>query len=184
MMQHQMERSSLQALEAFIMYTVTKISMVMSIFLSLLPASLAEAASQSSPLDSDTVWIEVSGQIPGFTHAKLTSYLARKMQDDTGAPWHFAVLEPGAEHAPNRVAWSFTTLRKVWEGGVHNGFPTPTNSVTYISAEVKLYLNDSYQMTFNTHPSVGSGSDDKVLSEMVHNVSHALFVANKPGGMP
>jgi hypothetical protein len=150
-----------------------------AIILSFVLTGFAEAATPSS-FDSGTVVIEVSGKVPGFTQEQLAVYLARKMQEETAAHWHFAAGEPGVEHASNRVVWSFKTLRKVWEGGVHNGFPAPTNSVTYLRAEVKLYLKGAYQMTMDTHPSVGSGADDKALSEMVHDATHALFVENKP----
>ncbi len=158
---------------------MARIFLTTAIIFSFILSDIAGAAPQSSALDSNTVVIEVSGKVPGFTQAQLATYLARKMQEETAAPWHFAAGEPGVEHAPNRVVWSFKTLRKVWEGGVHNGFPAPTNSVTYLRAEVKLYLNGAYQMTMDTHPSVSGGSDDKALAEMVHNVSHALFIENK-----
>ena len=47
-------------------------------------------------------------------------------------------------------------------------------------AEVKLYLNNAYQMTFSTHPTVGKELDDRELVKMVHDVTYALFVINKP----
>jgi len=52
--------------------------------------------------------------------------------------------------------------------------------VTYLTAEVKLYLNNAYQMTFSTHPTVGKELDDRELVKMVHDVTYALFVINKP----
>jgi hypothetical protein len=158
---------------------MAKIFLTTAIILSFMLTGFAEAATPPS-LDSGTIVVEVSGRVPGFTQAQLATYLARKMQEESPAPWHFAAGKPGEETAPNRVVWSFKTLRKVWEGGVHNGFPAPTNSVTYLRAEVKLYLKGAYQMTMDTHPSVGSGADDKALSEMVHEAAHALFVENKP----
>jgi hypothetical protein len=77
------------------------------------------------------------------------------------------------------VVWSFKTLRVEWKGGSHKGFPSPTHSVSYVSAEVKLYLKDVYQMTMLAQPSVSGGWNDKALSGMVHNVAHTLFVDNK-----
>ena len=52
--------------------------------------------------------------------------------------------------------------------------------MSYVRAEVRLYLNHAYQMTMLTEPSVSGGSNDTVLSDMVHNVAHTLFVENKP----
>ena len=59
------------------------------------------------------------------------------------------------------------------------GSPGQTTSITYLKAEVKLYLKGSYQMTMDSHPSVSNGADDKVLSEMVRNVTHVMFVENR-----
>ncbi len=144
-------------------------------------ANLAEADTPATATtESRTIMVDVSGKVPGFTQDQLSAFLARKMQEETSSSWHFVEGKPGEEAYPNRVVWSFKSLRKVWEGGTHNGFPAPTNSVTYLRAEVKLYLKGSYQMTMDTHPSVGSGADDKALSEMVHSAAHALFIENKP----
>ena len=74
----------------------------------------------------------------------------------------------------------FKTLRVEWKGRPHRGFPSPAHSEAYLSAEVELYLKNAYQMTTLTQPTVGGGSDDRALSEMVHNVAHILFVENKP----
>ena len=160
---------------------ITKIFLITAIILSLILPGIAEAATPpSSSLDSNTIAIEVSGNVPGFTQAQLASYLARKMQDENAVSWHFAAERQGEEPTPNRLVWSFKTLRTVWKGGSHKGFSSPTYVETYLRTEVKLYLKGAYQMTMDTHPSVSSGPDDKALSEMVHNVSHALFVQNKP----
>jgi hypothetical protein len=138
----------------------------------------AAAAPSSSP-DPDTVVIEVSGYVPGFTQQELAAWLARKMQDEVAAPWHFAAEKPGEKTAPNKVVWSFSVLKKVWKGGMHNGFPGQTNSVSYLGAEVKLYLKGVYQMTMDTHPSVSNGPNDEALSQMVHEAAHALFIKNR-----
>jgi hypothetical protein len=76
--------------------------------------------------------------------------------------------------------WSFKTLRTVWKGSAHRGFTSPANSETYLSAEVKLFLNDTYQMTTIAHPSVTGGYDEKALSEMAHEVAHTIFIENDP----
>jgi hypothetical protein len=152
-----------------------------AIILPFILTDVAEAATPpSSSLDSQTVVVEVLGNVPGFTQTQLATYLALKMHEATAAPWQFSAGQPGTAPAPNRVVWSFKTMRVEWKGGSHKGFPSPTHSVSYVSAEVKLYLNNTYQMTMLTQPSVSSGSDDRVLSEMVRNVAHTLFVENKP----
>jgi hypothetical protein len=159
---------------------MTKIFLVAAIILSFILMDIAEAAPSSS-LGSDAIVIKVSGDdVPGFTKAQLATYLARKMQEEVAAPWQFAAGKPRGETVPNRVVWSFKTLRTVWNGGSHNGFPAPINSVSYLRAEVKLYLKGAYQMTMDTHPSVSTGPDDKALSELVYDATHALFVENKP----
>jgi len=159
---------------------VRKTSVGMAIVLPVVLANVTDAAKPSSAsLDSHTVVIEASGNVPGFTHAQLAAFLALRMHEETATPWEFLAAQPGAAPAPNRVVWSFKTLRTEWKGGSHKGFPSPTSSVTYLSAEVKLYLNSTYQMTMSTRPSVSGRSDDRALMEMVHNVAHGLFVENK-----
>ncbi len=156
---------------------MAKIFLTAAIIFSLAMANVAEAATSNV---APEIVIEVSGEVPGFTHEKLVTYLAGKMHEEVAAPWHFAAGKPGDGHAPNRITWSFKVLREVWKGGSHSGFPSPANSETYLRAEVKFYVKDVYQMTVDAHPSVTGGADDKVLSEMVHQAAHALFVENKP----
>jgi hypothetical protein len=102
------------------------------------------------------------------------------LQEENLAPWRFVEGVSGSENFPNRVVWLFKTLRKVTKGRGFMGSPGQTNSITYIKSEVKLYIKGTYQMTMDTHPSVSNGADDKVLSDMVHNAAHVLFVENKP----
>ena len=154
---------------------VCRACVITAIILPFILTNVTEAARS----DSQIVVVEVLGHIPGFTQTQLATYLALKMHEET-APWQFSVRQPGAAPAPNRVVWSFKTLRSEWKGGSHKGFPSPTHSVSYVSAEVKLYVNNAYQMTVLAEPSVSGGSDDKGLSEMVHNVAHTLFVENQP----
>jgi hypothetical protein len=84
----------------------------------------------------------------------------------------------GSDSFPNRVVWLFKPLRKVTKSRGFMGAPGQTSSITYLKTEVKLYVKGSYQMTFDAHPSVSNEADDKVLSEMVRNVTHILFVDN------
>lgn len=159
-----------------------RISRITVIILPVILTDAATAAAALSPSpDSNTVVVEASGNVPGFTPAQLTTYLARRMHEETPSPWQFSARRPGGASAPNRVVWSFKALHVEWKPGAHKGFPAPTNSVTYLSAEVKLYLKDKYQMTMITQPSVSGGSDDAAVAEMVHNVAHSLFVQNEPG---
>ncbi len=142
---------------------------------------VAGAATRAAPaLNRYTVVVEASGNVPGFTATELASYLAGRLHEDAPAPWQFSAAKPSMEPAPNRVVWAFKTLRKDWKGGSHRGFPSPTNSASYLSAEVKLYLKGTYQTTMLTQPSVSGGPDDEALASMVDDVAHALFVVNKP----
>ena len=156
---------------------IARLFFTMTIVFSIL---MADEAGAATPIATQDIVVEVSGNVPGFTQEQLTNYLTRKMQVDTPTSWHLIEGKSGNEQAPNRVVWSFKTLKEVWKGGTHSGFPSPDYSVTYLRAEVKLYLSGVYQMTMDAHPSVGSGTDDEALSEMVHNISHALFIENKP----
>jgi hypothetical protein len=160
---------------------IAKTSLVAVTTLLFVLPNVAEASTPPlSSLDSYTVVVHASGNVPGFTKTQLAAYLANGMQVEAAAPWRFSPEKPGVAAAPNRVVWSFKTLRILWKGGSHSGFPSPTRSQTYLSAEVKLYLKNTYQTTMLTQATVSGGSDDSVLSEMVHNVAHALFVENKP----
>jgi hypothetical protein len=133
----------------------------------------------SAAADATTVVVEVSGSVPGLSQAQLSGFLVSKMQQESPSAWHFAAGKAGEQAPPNRVVWSFKTLRKVWGGSSHNGFPAPGHAVTYLRAEAKLYLQGDYQMTMDTHPSVGGENSMDALSDIVHNVSRALF-AEKP----
>lgn len=160
---------------------LTRISRIAVLILPVFLTDVAAAAAAPSPSPaSSTVVVEASGNVPGFTSAQLTAYLARRMHEETPPPWQFSARNSGAASAPNRVVWSFKTLHVEWKPGAHKGFPTPTNSVTYLSAEVKLYLKDLYQMTMITQPSVSGGSGDAAVADMVHDVAHSLFVQNEP----
>jgi len=156
---------------------IARLILTLTIVFSILMAD--EAGAVTSIATQDIV-VEVSGNVPGFTQEQLTNYLTRKMQVDIPTFWHFVEGKPGNERAANRVVWSFKTLKEVWKGGTHSGFPSPDYSVTYLRAEVKLYLSGVYQMTLDAHPSVGGGAEDEALSEMVHYISHALFIESKP----
>jgi hypothetical protein len=146
----------------------------------LMPAIfLSTAATAATSPAADTIAIEASGEVPGFTHAELVAYLAQKMQGVGLPSWHFVAAQGGAAPA-NRIVWSFKTLRQVWKGAAHNGFPSPTNSVTYLSTEVKLYLGGAYQMTMTARPSTYGGPSDEALSEMVHRIAQTVFVEKKP----
>ena len=133
---------------------VIKILRSVAIFLAAILSHVATAATLPSAADSKTVVVEASGVVPGFTSAQLNAYLAGRMREETPAPWQFSFRKQGAARAPNRVVWAFKSLRVAWKPGAHKGFPSPTNSVTYLSAEVKLYLKDTYQMTMITQPTI------------------------------
>jgi len=137
-------------------------------------AARAEAALRTMP-----VTIEVAGEVPGFSHEELAAYLARAMQQSAGPTWRFAAAKDGAAPAANRVVWSFKTLREVWKGSFHSGFPSPSHSETYLSTEAKLYLDGVYQMTMSTQPTVLGGSGDVTLTDMTRKVARAMFVENR-----
>jgi hypothetical protein len=159
---------------------ITKTSLMTATIIPFILTNTEAATPPSSSLNSGTVVVEASGNVPGFTETQLATYLARRMHEETADPWQFSAGKPGAAPAPNRLVWSFKTLRVEWKAGSHRGFPSPAHSVFYLSAEVKLYLKNTYQTTTLAQPTISGETDDKGLSELVHNVAHILFVENKP----
>ena len=159
---------------------ITKTSLMMATIIALMLTNTEAATSASSSLYSGTVVVEASGNVPGFTETQLPTYLARRMHEETADHWQFSVRKPGAAPAPNRLIWSFKTLRVDWKAGSHRGFPSPAHSVSYLSAEVKLYLKNTYRTRTLAQPTISGEPDDNGLSEMVRNVAHFLFVENKP----
>jgi hypothetical protein len=155
-------------------------SFLAAIVLSYTFTNFAEAALPRSPsLDSKAVTVEAKGHVPGFAEVDLPAYIVRQMHEEVPGPWQFSVGSSGAAPAPNRVLWSFKILHTEWKGASHRGFTSPPNSASYLSAEVELYLHNSYQMTMIVQPSIIGGPDDRVLSEAVRNVAHVLFIENR-----
>jgi hypothetical protein len=144
----------------------------------LFTALSSSALAQSVPEKIDTISVETSGAVPGFSKAQLNDYLAKHMQEPGIASWRF--IAGGKTDAPNRVVWKFKALNLVWKGGAHRGFPSQNHAISYLRAEVKLYLNGEYQMTMDMHPSVLSGDEDQSLSEMAKRVTKILFDGNQP----
>jgi hypothetical protein len=162
------------------MNIIKVLSSIVIIYLLTLIATARADSSVSTTNETASCAIEVTGEVPGFTHTELSSYLARKMHEEISGHWHFVEGISGSENYPNRVVWSFKSIRKITKSRGFMGSPGQTNSLTYLKAEVKLFVKGAYQMTMDTHPSVSNGVDDKVLSDMVRNVAHVLFVENKP----
>lgn len=123
---------------------------------------------------NNVIYVEVTGEVPGFTQAKLSQYLADQMQKSDNISWHFLPNVKGS--SPNRIVWKFRVLNAVWKGGTHMGFPSPSYSMSYLKAEAKLYLNGEYQMTIDTHPSALSGDEDQSIAEMARQVVHTFFM--------
>jgi len=133
----------------------------------------------ASPAASGPVAIEVSGAVPGFSKPELEALLAQQMQQAAGPGWRFAAAEGLEAGDASRIVWSFKTLREVWKGGSHNGFPSPSHAETYLSTEAKLYLDGVYQMTMSTEPTLYRGAEDSTLTEMSRKVAKAMFVDNR-----
>ena len=146
----------------------------------ILLSAVAAAAPDRASQGAYTVVVEATGTVPGFTPEQLVVYLVDRMHEGAGAPWEFTWAKPEVSPRLNRVVWSFKTERVIWKGGGHRGFSSPSSSLTYLSAEVKLYLNDAYQSTVLVQPTVVGGTDDIAMAEMVRYVTRALFVENKP----
>jgi hypothetical protein len=138
-----------------------------------LAAPAAHAQDKSNPL----LVVVATGKVSGFADARdLTRYLADQM-NAAGTTWHFAAPSAVAETLPqDRVEWKFKTLKVVWGGGAHKGFPQPVVTRSYLSAEVRLYLHNQYQTTMLAQPTVVSG-DRSELAEMVAKVTHLLAAA-------
>ena len=126
------------------------------------------------------VWVHVvvTGSVPGYTTSQLTQYLVVAMRKSVPQPW--VMTADPTIIAGNRVDWRFKTLRTIWKGGSHSGFPSQDNVVTYISAEVRTYIKGEYQMTLALHPSILSQNEDQALADMAREASRILFVQNAP----
>jgi hypothetical protein len=141
------------------------------------PASVVHAdmgrASGSNP---SYIGVSVTGEVPGFTSDQLVAYLANQMQQEAGGAQQFAPVAPKSA-AADRVSWSFKKLRLVWRGATHKGFPAQANWATYVSAEVKLYLHDTYQITVLLQPTIVTGSERDAVSAMAREAIRAISPA-------
>jgi hypothetical protein len=150
------------------------------VLLVLAPFVLVLSGSVAAQAEPAPIAIEVAGTVPGFTKPALEELLARRMQETAGPHWRFAAAEGLEASAASRVVWSFKTLREVWKGGSHSGFPSPSHAETFLSTEAKLYLDGVYQMTMSTEPTLYRGAEDGALADMTRKVAQAMFVENKP----
>ncbi len=152
------------------------------LFLAVLVLSAAVAAMTAYAEDTalphaSDVTVEVNGAVPEFADPQqVAAFLADKMAG--AAPsWHFVAPEPGAAPPKNRVVWQFKTLKIKWGGGAHNGFPQPVASRSYLNAEVRLYLNDQYQLTMLSQSTLISGHNGADLAAMAAKVTQSLAAA-------
>ncbi len=137
----------------------------------------AESLAKQAPL---AIGVQTAGAVPGFASTSLSAYLVQKMGEEPIPAWHFFV-ETSASVPPDRVVWNFKTLRMVWKGGSHSGFPSQNHAVSYLSAEVKLYLNDVYQATMVVYPSIGDVDENQELADMARQVARAFYAQSLPG---
>jgi hypothetical protein len=86
---------------------ITKTSLMTAIIIPFILTNTCAATLPFSSLDSATVVVEASGNVPGFTETQLATYLARRLHEETTDPWQFSAGKPRAAPAPNRVVWSF-----------------------------------------------------------------------------
>ena len=98
---------------------ITKTSLMTAIVIPFILTNTCAATPPFSSLDSGTVVVEASGNVPGFTETQLATYLAQRLHEETADPWQFSAGKPGAAPAPNRVVWSFKTQRVEWKAGSH-----------------------------------------------------------------
>ena len=149
------------------------ISAAFAILGTVLTASASPA--QAQPGAATTIVVDAVGKIPGYSPHQLSELLATAMQKSSSGPWHFVAKAETDATAPNRVTWLFKTIKTVWLGGSHNGYPGQSSKVAYLTAEVKEYLGGQYQMTFNAHPTVQHAMDEDALSELAGTVARAMF---------
>ena len=139
-----------------------------------LPMATVPALSAIAQSSASDVVVEVTGDVPGFANQdQLARFLADKMTGATPS-WHF-VTAAGPSKPQNRVEWTFKTVKVVWPGGTSRGVRLATVSRTYVKTEVRLYLQDHYQMTMSSQ---SSADDTKTeLVEMAANVTHSLVAS-------
>jgi hypothetical protein len=134
----------------------------------------SHAAAQTSPAE---VVVEVTGEVPGFAgQDQLARFLAEKM---TGASpsWRFVATAASPSKPQNRVEWTVRTVKVVWPGGTSRGVRLATVSHTYLKCEVRLYLQDHYQMTMSGESGADDGPTNSGLAEMAANVARTLVAS-------
>lgn len=141
----------------------------------MLPASAV--AGVPGHTSGKTIHVEASGDVPGFTQSELAKYLALQMQKSNATDWRF--LPNGTASSLNRIVWKFKLLNILWKGGTHNGFPSPSYSISYLKAEATLYLDGEYQMAIDMHPTVLSGDDGQSIADMARQAAHTFFADSK-----
>ena len=82
---------------------ITKTSLMTAIVILFILTNTCAATPPSSSLDSGTVVVEASGNVPGFTETQLATYLARRMHEETADPWQFSAGKPGRHLHP--IGW-------------------------------------------------------------------------------
>lgn len=151
---------------------------ILAILIMFVILSANAVAGNLDQLSISTIHVEASGNVPGFTQPELAKYLATQMQKSNSTVWRF--VPGGTVSSPNRVMWKFKILNVVWKGSTHNGFPSPSYSISYLKAEAKLYLDDKYQMTIDTHPSALDADDDQSIANMARQVALTFMTDSKP----
>jgi hypothetical protein len=148
-----------------------------------LPAAAVAASRAIAQPSASPVVVEVIGDVPGFADQdQLARFLADKM---TGASpsWRFVPASASPSKPLSRVEWTFKTVKVVWPGGTARGVRLATASRTYLKCEVRLYLQDHYQMTMSGQSSADDGPTNTGIAEMAANVARTLVAsaeASKP----
>lgn len=141
--------------------------------------AVQDSFAQSRTASAFDVFVEVTGNVPGFSDSReLADFLAKHMQG-TAPSWHFVAASPEKTPPANRVEWNFTLLKRTWGGGTHKGFPLPIFTRSYLNIVAKLYLNNQYQVTILNQPTAVDGPRDAGLAAAVAEVTQDFIAYNR-----
>jgi hypothetical protein len=136
-------------------------------------ATVAALSAIAQPSASDVV-VEVTGDVPGFaSQEQLARFLAERMTVESPS-WRFVTTTAGQSKPRNRAEFTFKIVKVVWPGGTARGVRLATVSRIYLKTEVRLYLQDHYQMTMSSESSADSPD---ILADMAANVTRSLIAS-------
>jgi len=125
------------------------------------------------------VIVEIDGSIPGFQRKEVYPYIANQMRAASiiACP---SVLSLADKAPPTvRVVWHFTPMP--YAGGAVRYIGPPTNRAHepfglphFVSIEVKLFLNGTFQSSSSDRIGVKEGGNDLAFGTRIQNITRMI----------